>query len=312
MKEIYPSTQKIFEQDLSSLYDYSRIAEALEVMIDGYGTANQTYVEKGRGGLTDICMAESPETLEVLSDSKEVLSRGAGFLVLHNTSVDKLDDETAQLLSITLSSMYGRPTKTDRRLDQIAWPIKYDPDTKVKRTFSQSLGEAAFHTDTQYFETPEDYFSLFCIKPDVYGKGTNELLHVDDIVSRILKQHGSGAVEMLARPFPFRVPSVFTETGEDSDVEIVWAPILDTANSTIRYRRDTIDSALDSPGVSIDEEQLGVVGILDSVINEIEPIRYHLESGDAIIVNNLKMLHARTAFENPERFLYRVRMTEDE
>jgi len=106
------------------------------------------------------------------------------------------------------------------------------------------------------------------------------------------------------------VPSVFTRSGQDDDIEIVWAPILDLQAQTIRYRKDTIESALKCDEVEIDAAQQTALQQLEDVLATLSPVSYHLAPGDALLVNNLKLLHARTSFDNPERFLYRVRMKE--
>lgn len=311
MIESYPKSKSpLVERDLSLLHDYNRVCDSVGQLVAEYGTANNAFSNLGRTGLELTIRNSSEPTHSELTSLKPALEN-PGVGVLHNTGVDQLDDESAQLISISIASIFGRPTKTDRKLEQIAWPIKYDPDTKVVRTFSQSLGEAAFHTDTQYFEHPEEYFGLFCIKADEIGKGTNELIAASEIAERYKTAYGESEFDVLKEKYPFKVPSVFTKTGKDSDVEVVWAPIFN-GESAIRYRKDTINGALKAAGVQISDAQHEALGRIESIIDEIEPSRYHLQPGDAILVNNLKLLHARTAFDNPERFLYRVRMTEDE
>lgn len=311
MIEGYPKPKSLLtERDLSVLSDYNRVLASVDQLVAEYGTANQVFSELGKSGLNLMIRNSSESAYSELVSLRPKLD-SPGMAVLHNTGVNELCDESAQLVSISIASIFGYATKTDRKLEQIAWPIKYDPDSTVVRTFSQSLGEAAFHTDTQYFEHPEEYFGLFCIEADELGKGTNELITAGEIAKRYKLTYGKDGFGVLRQKYPFKVPSVFTKTGSDSDIEVVWAPIF-SGESAIRYRKDTINGALEVTGVQISDAQHEALGRIEKIIDEVEPSSYHLQPGDAILVNNLKLLHARTAFDNPDRFLYRVRMTENE
>lgn len=305
------SFQEAIDYDLSSIATYNRLPATLQDIVEGYGSANTAYETLGRPGLRALLADTSAESFHTLAASRQQLDQQGAAIILHGTGVEKVDDQTAQLLSIALGSVYGTPTRTDRRLSQIAWPIKYDPDTTVVRTFSQSLGEAEFHTDTQYFEKPEASFGLFCIESDIPGKGTNQLVHVRDIVAALHDQNDHTALKALTAPYPFRVPSVFTVSGQDDDIEITWAPILSKNNNRIRYRKDTIERALAVDGIVITDEQHAALQQLETVIGTLPPLEHHLQPGEALIVNNTKSLHARTSFDDPQRFLYRVRMKDE-
>ena len=282
------------ESDLSSVSDYTRFIDEVGTAVDEHGTANTAYAELGRQGLEDLISETAPQTYELLRASAYELRRGIGAFVLHGTGVDRIEDQSAQLLSITISSVYGTPTKTDRRLEQVAWPVKYDPGATMTRTFSQSLGEAAFHTDTQYFMHPEEYFGLFCVVSDIPGRGTNRLLRVNDIVQYLFSRDESKILAALQNPYPFRVPSVFTKSGDDSDVEIIWAPILTNDNQAIRYRKDTIDGALGVPGVSISDEQHDALQKMEETFAALSPLECHLQPSDwasILLLNDRLITH---------------------
>ena len=301
---------RISHLNLSAFSSYGLFRESLEATLEVYGTANKAIEQLGAVAISEILLNSSPDAYNNIKALSPSLNNN-GVAVLHDTGIESYHDEIAQLSSICISSIFGTPTKTDKRNSQVAWPIRYDPGTTVTRTFSQSLGEAAFHTDTQYYPTPEKYFGLFCIIADLPGKGTNNLLSGESAVESFKRIHGSQALQELLLPFPFRVPSVFTETVSDSDIEITWAPIYDPSTKQIRYRKDTILKALEDDETEISIKQEKALLGFDSLLGQLNPISYHLEPGDAILVNNHSMLHARTNFDNPNRFLYRVRMDDD-
>lgn len=301
---------EVLERDLSAFNDYTRVVDSVGKCVGQFKDANKAFSYLGRSGLRELIENASVDTARNLKELQPALRDRSSIIIFHNTGVDQCADEAAQLLSISLAALYGEPTKTDRKLEQIAWPIRYDPVTTVTKTFSQSLGEAAFHTDTQYFASPEEYFGLFCINADTPDKGTSEFISAAAIAEAYKAEYGEMGFSVLSRPFPFKVPSVFTETGSDKDVEIIWAPIF-TKDTNIRYRKDTIKAAIDAANIDLDDAGIEALERVEDVIRGIEPIRYHLQPGDAVLVNNLKLLHARSAFDDPDRFLYRVRMRDD-
>jgi hypothetical protein len=311
MSTVYsPEIATIVEHDLSSFPDYGQLSDRLASTVDQYGGANTACARLGGAGLRDIFAETAPESFATMEATRHDIRHGLGFVVLHGTGVEVADDQTSQLISITLASVHGEPTKTDRRLAQVAWPIRYDPDSTVIPTFSQSLGEAAFHTDTQYFKKPEEAFSLFCVTADKPGKGTNMLLHARDVVDALKHTHGDDVLEQLARDFPFRVPSVYTASGEDAEIEITWAPILSDGGAKVRYRRDTINNALMDPSVRLDDAQMLAMDQLDDILRSLPSTDYHLQPGDGIVINNERVFHARNFFDDPKRHLWRVRMSE--
>ncbi|WP_454812576.1 TauD/TfdA family dioxygenase [Paenarthrobacter nitroguajacolicus] len=244
-----------------------------------------------------------------MAQGKKSVDSGRGYLVLRGTHVDKSEDEVAQLISLFTSRAFGTPTRTDKRLQRFAWPVRYEKTDYTSPTFSQTMAEAAFHTDSQYLDEPERYFGLYCVASDVQGKGTNFLVSRQQIVEKLTASHPA-ALEHLKSSFPFRVPSVFTAGASDEDIEVVWAPII--AGGSIRFRRDTIMSALALPGVAVSDGQLAAMDALEQAISEAPALNCHLEPGEAIIVDNHSMMHSRSPFSDSNRLLYRVRMKEQD
>lgn len=296
--------------NLTSTLDYSKLEVTFESLLARYESADKVYRHLGRDVLSNLITSSSPETQALLQDARNEVDT-AGMAILGETRVEQVRDEVAQLTAIAISSVFGTPTQTDQKDHRIAWPIHFDPHTNLTRTYSQSLGEASFHTDTQFFERPEKYFGMFCVFADEPGKGTSELLDGRVVMERYREEHGDTAYSVLGQKYPFKVPSVFTRHARDDDLEVTWAPIYDSNDQNIRYRFDTIADALQIPGIDINDEQLDAIQKINELLDDFEPIQHHLLPGEAILIDNHRMLHARTAFDNPARFLYRVRMDND-
>lgn len=297
--------------DLSPSLDYSKFEVAFETLLRGHTSVEEVYEQVGRQVIGSTFADTCPEVYDLLLDVRAELAH-EGAAILHNTGTEKFRAEISQLTTLAISSVFGNPTRTDQKDQRIVWPIHYDPDTPLERTYSQSLGEAAFHTDTQYFTEPERFFGMYCVVADVPGKGTSELIDGNELVATYRERHGDKALSVLGRNYPFKVPSVFTKRASDEDLEVTWAPIYDSEDRMIRYRHDTITDALRLTGSQIDDDQQNAIDRIEELLAEIEPVRYHLMPGDAVLIDNHRVLHARTAFDDPERLLYRVRMNADE
>lgn len=272
-----------------------------------HGTANDVFEEEGSRSLNESLVAHAPYLHEKLQVAAGAFEKGTGCIVLRGLGIESDAPELAQLTSIAVSTAFGEPTRTDKHLAQIAWPVRFDPHASTRKTFSQTMGEARFHTDSQYCDNPERFFGLFCINADLEGKGTNYLIPGAAIVERISQENHENLIA-LRQPYPFRVPTVFTETRDDATIELAWAPIISGENDEIiRYRLDTL-----TDGVQITQKlsnaQLAAAIAFENTMADIPPIEYHLQPGEALIVDNHRMLHARTPYDDPNRLLYRVRM----
>lgn len=184
-----------------------------------------------------------PEFFNLAQYIKKELLKAPFFLVVKGISFNSLEEEIRDIFILSLSSSIGFSTPTDRINKKVLWTVKADLDQSIKDlTFSQRLGEAEYHTDTQYFEYPEEILSLWCVKPDKDGGGVNGLISADYLISEIRqKVNGEKLIKTLTETkFPFKVPSVFTKSGNDSEVEIFLESILSYCTK-IRFRRETID-----------------------------------------------------------------------
>ncbi|WP_146072526.1 TauD/TfdA family dioxygenase [Arthrobacter sp. 4R501] len=285
--------------------DRANLIRHCEDLIHTHATADRAWEQPGTFAPQRQLQAVAPDLWRATVHGKRLVDGGSGFLVLRSTHVERYGGEVAQLICLFVSTVFGSPTKTDKRLRRFAWPVRYEKTHLNSPTFSQTMAEAGFHTDSQYLEEPERYFGLFCVTSDVRGQGTNFLVSASQVVLRLLELHPT-ALDHLRSPFPFRVPSVFTTSASDNDIEVVWAPIL--GEGTIRFRSDTITSALELPGVTLAEAKLAAIAAFERSISETPTLEYHLEPGEAIVVDNHAMLHARSPFTDSNRLLYRVRM----
>lgn len=266
--------------------------------------------------LTELLCIVTPELILKANAISEKMDSGYRFCLLKGQRFFELDEKIRDLFILGFSCLVGTPTITDKISQTILWPIRPETDgqyTLQNTTFSQRAGEAAYHTDTQYFENPEKYVSLWCISPDKDGGGISGLIDGRKIIEKVANMYGKDVIDTLSYPvYPFRVPSVFTAGGTDLDVEIYYASILNTADTKqplIRYRKETLDKGINAEKVSLNNSQKHALACLEKVINDTSlEFTYFLKKGDVVFINNHELLHKRTHFDDLTRFLVRVRL----
>jgi alpha-ketoglutarate-dependent taurine dioxygenase len=297
--------------------DYTELKKSYEVLsclLDQEPNSNKIYDTIGRDGLLKMMEKHSPNTLRQLAETRkevEDLDEGQGYVVIRNTGVDLASSpELAKLITITLASVYGFPTRHDGK--EIAWPLYLEqPNTvqeKPNATGSSTLrfgggsGEAPFHTDTSYFPEPEDTFVLTCLKPAKQG-GVNQLIDAWKLAKQIKEERPEVCSILTNTQFSFRAPTMYTKLKRQDIAEITSAPIISPEG--IRYRHDMLQLTKLSP------EQLKAIEIFEQYLSNAPASEYLLKSGEGIIMNNRRILHARTFHNDKDRLLIRVRMSKE-
>jgi alpha-ketoglutarate-dependent taurine dioxygenase len=249
--------------------------------------------------------------VDFLNDSEEILFNGDGFCVL-DTELHTVNPEEAKVALAGIASFFGTLSPTDVKDGRIVWHITPQNKTDYSfKTFSETDLEAQLHTDSQYRTRPEDVFLLGCMVSDEFGKGTNTILKSESLINAMQEIYGSEAVEILKQPFPFRVPTVFTGTGDEGQPEVIWAPIIKD-DERMRFRADTIQAALELPYINITDDQAFVFQALRDVVWNHDLQYRHLYPGQVLLVDNWRVLHGRTAFTNQQRLLHRIRVHKDD
>lgn len=296
---------EIFTPDETSVS--SQATGALSAILRSYEGPDDAFDALEEELLKSIIKDADPKLVEYLREGKEKLSGEPGYFILKRTGLEKLSLPLAQLTAIAVSSFFGHPTKPSPRSQVIAWPIDYTAENGTPGvTFSQTNAEATMHTDTQYFSEPEPYFGLFCIKPASDSGGMSQVIDGRVVLSNLAEVDGEDTLAELAKPFPFQVPVIFTKDPYNQAPEITWAPIIGADG--VRYRKDTLANALSVDGVRVPDAQLRALESFEEALGRAPVANYNLEAGDVLFVNNHRLLHGRTAFEDPNRLMLRVRV----
>ena len=229
------------------------------------------------------------------------------YALVKGFRIDTNDIESSAERFSKLASHIGKPEGHTKE-GSLVWHVKSKKVVSKVATFSEHAGEAMLHTDTQYRDTPEDYIALCVLQAAKCGGGVTYLLPISSILDELLLlPNGCEVIGILQETmYPFIVPSVF-RNGKKGIDEFVYAPIL--KNETIRFRIDTLELGIAAHMDSLSKEAVGAFLLLKSIVTTSKSIRrFSLSPGDIIFIDNKRCLHGRSAFEDNERHLLRIRM----
>ncbi len=246
---------------------------------------------------TELWRSRPPQRLQfadVVTDGghlrllEQLVSHGAAVVV--GLTADLADTET-------LAARLGRIRETDfgRVFDIVSEPDVWE--------LSQSSSALDPHTDDPYRYTPSGMSLLHCVEASPTGGGASIL--VDGFsVGGELRESDPGAFEVLSTvPLPWirrRVDD--NDQGDPVDL-VAWAPVF------------RLDGRGGIAGVRFHERSLGIIpgspdhvdAVYRALMAFIARIRspdhqwiHRLEPGEALVFDNQRVLHGRTAFEGDE------------
>lgn len=157
------------------------------------------------------------------------------------------------------------------------------------------------HTDGTDWPDPNSLTCLLCERPDQNGGGRSRLLGHHRLVQH-LRATDESLLDLLSTPVPWGLNDVLGGG-------VVTEPVL-TADR-VRWLRHTIDAAV-AGGAEIDERLAGALGRVEELIDGC-PLATDvlLRSGDLLLLNNARCMHARTPVTAPaesERVLSRIKV----
>jgi hypothetical protein len=198
---------------------------------------------------------------------------------------------------LEVASVFGVPSARDG--GRAVWPVMPRPERTA--SFSGRSGPAGFHTDAQYRIDPEDFVCMFAVRPAADGGGSTLLLPFHAAVAAVrASRAGAALLAAMERPgWQWKVPREFDGAPQPQ----ARTAVLDGCGR-IRWRADNI-AAL-APGCAADTP----ARIDEAFATASGRIRVHLERGDLLVLDNHRVLHARTDFTDRRRLLLRVRLWE--
>jgi len=143
------------------------------------------------------------------------------------------------------------------------------------------------HTDTADWEPPIELISMVCVRADPAGGGRSHVLDVDSIRAEVNDRLGAEVLNLLeTEAVPWQLAS-YLGGG------VQWRTIL--TDSSICWRRYTIDAALAATGATLSTELLGALEAFENVIADTpRTIDFLMREGELLFSDNRRTIHART------------------
>jgi hypothetical protein len=228
------------------------------------------------------------------------IKNGPGLAIMRGFPVDTYDPERMQYVYWGVGAHFGHGCSQSADGDYLGYVTNVE---KASRGYTTSR-ELHLHTDSA------EIVGLLCVR-DAKEGGLS-------LYASSLKMH-----EIIAREHPeylpvlergFRCDRRGEEAPEDEPVTPYRVPVFSTEGGLLscRYVRGVIDKGAEAAGEKLTDLEKAALACFDQVAQR-EDVRFEvmLRPGEASVINNYEILHARTGFvdwEEPEkkRLLYRL------
>jgi alpha-ketoglutarate-dependent taurine dioxygenase len=263
--------------------------------------------------LRKTVLTSIPELQELSENIQNLMSQGYCALLIDQLNLLAFPRAIRNKLLYVFSLALGYPTPTDPRQGKLLWDVKARPlPAGHFATFSEHSDEAELHTDTQYYPYPEEFFLLYTIQAARCGGGRSLLCCARQVKELLLDTAvGQEAFKILSTfNFPFRIPTTFTEAGKVDTIETTLAPIF-SDQPFIRFRYDTLEKGFKvRPDLDVPEARFALKILMNVLATQAQIVDYLMPDDNLLICNNYTALHGRTSFQDPERHLIRVRISQ--
>jgi hypothetical protein len=206
-------------------------------------------------------------------------------VLVHGVSFDE-GNKVFVGLNRAFGELVARPYEAPRA--QLVHYIQ--PATDIPSTRGGHESER-LHTDTADWEPPVELISMVCVRADPNGGGRSRVLDVDSIRDEVGHQLGAEVLELLQTVcVPWQIAS-YCGGG------VRWRTVL--TESSVCWRRYTIDLALDSNGASLSPDILNALENFENVVSHTpRTIEFLMREGELLFSDNLRTIHARTPISN--------------
>lgn len=143
------------------------------------------------------------------------------------------------------------------------------------------------HTDAVDWEIPIELISMVCVRPDGGGGGRSRVLDVDAIRDEVKNHLGTDTLQLLeTEPVPWQLHACWGGG-------LKWRTVL--SESSMCWRRYTINLALDVNGAKLSDEMLTSLDAFEEVISASpHTMDFLMREGELLFSDNTRTIHART------------------
>ena len=216
---------------------------------------------------------------------------GRGLIVVRGFPVQECSVEQVELMYWALGQHFGAPVSQSVMGDRLGHVIDVTDTDPHARAYRNNR-ELTLHTDLG------DVVSFLCIRKAKTG-GVSWFSSALAVHNELYDKRPD-LLQVLYRGFPWYRSG---ENADDSAPVTPWrVPVLSEKEGLVscRYVRDYILEAGAQPsGQPLSDSELDALNQFDDIAHrDGVPIKFTLEPGEAVFINNLTVLHARTRFES--------------
>lgn len=221
----------------------------------------------------------------VISGVKERLARWPYCALVQGLSFDE-GNKVFVAINRAFGELVARPYEKPR-----AQLVHYiEPATDLPSTRGGHESER-LHTDCADWEPPVELISMVCVRADPAGGGRSRVLDVDTIRSEVKDHLGETTLAHLeTEAVPWQLAPYWGGG-------VSWRPVL--TPSSIRWRRYTIDMALDSTGATLSPKVLDALERFEDLVSSTpHTLDFLMREGELLFSDNRRTIHARTPIAN--------------
>jgi alpha-ketoglutarate-dependent taurine dioxygenase len=253
----------------------------------------------------------APQLAAVTDEMRGLFDGGACGVLIPKLGLAGLEVDQRRKSVFALAVLLGDVTETEPVDHRVVWDVRSEQaELRKFSMFSESDGEAQYHTDSTIVPIPEDYFLLYAVRQAHCGGGLS-ILRDGRMVKRRLEEtpQGRAAVQVLSETkLPIRIPKGFrgkyAATASDG---YSYVPVL-SDKPLWRWRKDKIEQGLvKHPECATPQVREALDTVADILANRTEEIRQVLPTDGIVVIDNHVAFHGRTAFDDSERHLLRIR-----
>jgi hypothetical protein len=227
-----------------------------------------------------------PELFDsIVTEIKTLLSRAPYCALVRGLAFDE-GNRVFVAINRAFGELVARPYEKPRA--QLVHYIQPSTDIPSARGGHES---ERLHTDTADWEPPVELISMICVRADPDGGGRSRVLDVDTIRDEVESELGHATLERLeTEPVPWQLAPYWGGG-------VQWRTVL--TQSSVCWRRYTIDMALDSTKTSLSPEMLDALTKFEDLVSTTpRRLDFLMREGDLLFSDNRRTIHARTPIAN--------------
>jgi hypothetical protein len=273
----------------------------LPVITAPFSSAQVRQAVAALSGNERLDLTGRPEFAALAEDVLAALAIPPAACVVRGTRFDELPGELAKSYVAALAELFGKVS--DGNVDSEHSGVFADevrPSDPGSKDVTYQMGACEAHADESSKVRPEDVVALWCLRPAAWG-GDSLLWTAADLATEISGVEGGDKLVRTLRTADFYFGGKLRQPPR-----LVRAPILFGADG-IRFRLGSIMDAAEVAGRPLTDAQEAALKALIRATETVDPYRYALRAGDALIWMNRKAIHSRSDFDDTSRLLLRTR-----